>query len=143
MPKLYRGRLIDHIQIISRDLAASRRFYESIFSVLKIPIGGSGKEYFWADELFVSSTAYDADSVDPTGPIHLAFQAEDHTMVNQFYKIGLESGGMDDGKPGERKYHPGYYAAFLLDPDGNYIEAVYHGPAKQSAPAIEIDWQES
>lgn len=142
MPKLYRGRLIDHIQIISDDFEASRNFYQSIFKVLNIPIGGSGKEYFWADELFVSATGYDKEATHRTGPIHLAFQAEDHSMVQKFFEAGIEAGGKDDGKPGERKYHPGYFAAFLLDPDGNYIEAVYHGPAKQSVPAIEIDLKE-
>ena len=54
-------------------------------------------------------------------------------MVDAFYRAGLEAGGTDNGAPGERPYHPGYYAAFLLDPDGNNIEAVHHGPASRSA----------
>ncbi|TGU85313.1 hypothetical protein EN794_053825, partial [Mesorhizobium sp. M00.F.Ca.ET.151.01.1.1] len=53
--ELYRGRLIDHIQLVVRDLAASRRFYAALFEALSIPIGGEAQDYFWADELFVSS----------------------------------------------------------------------------------------
>lgn len=59
-------------------------------------------------------------------------------MVDAFYKAGLEAGGTDNGAPGERSYHPGYYAAFLLDPDGNNIEAVHHGPANRSAASVKI-----
>lgn len=59
-------------------------------------------------------------------------------MVDAFYKAGLEHGCKDNGGPGECAYHPGYYAAFLLDPDGNNIEAVYHGEASRSAESVEI-----
>jgi hypothetical protein len=60
-------------------------------------------------------------------------------MVEAFYQAGLASGGEDNGAPGERAhYHPGYYAAFLLDPDGNNIEAVYHGPAERSAESVKV-----
>ena len=58
--------------------------------------------------------------------------------VRRFYEAGLAAGGRDNGAPGERKYHPGYFAAFLLDPDGNNIEAVYHGPAQRSAESVVI-----
>ena len=51
---------------------------------------------------------------------------------------GLEAGGRDNGAPGERRYHPGYYAAYLLDPDGNNIEAVYHGPSTRSAASVVV-----
>jgi hypothetical protein len=60
--------------------------------------------------------------------------------VERFHKAGLEAGGRDNGEPGERSYHPGYYAAFLLDPDGNNIEAVHHGEADRSAPAVKIEF---
>ncbi|RVC08479.1 VOC family protein, partial [Mesorhizobium sp. M7A.F.Ca.CA.002.15.2.1] len=73
-----------------------------------------------------------------TGRHHLAFQARDHAMVDGFYKAGLAAGGTDNGAPGERPYHPGYYAAFLLDPDGNNIEAVHHGPHRRSAASVKI-----
>ena len=59
-------------------------------------------------------------------------------MVDRFYKVGLEHGGADNGAPGERDYHPGYYGAFLLDPDGNNIEAVFHGPATRSAASVKV-----
>ncbi|TGV98974.1 VOC family protein, partial [Mesorhizobium sp. M2D.F.Ca.ET.145.01.1.1] len=73
-----------------------------------------------------------------TGRHHLAFQARDHAMVDDFHKAGLAAGGTDNGAPGERPYHPGYYAAFVLDPDGNNIEAVHHGPANRSAASVKI-----
>jgi len=136
--ELYRGRLIDHIQLIVKDINASRRFYEAIFAAIEIPIAGEGKDYFWADELFVSTANSEAAAGELTGRHHIAFQAKDRAMVNAFHAAGLKAGGVDNGKPGERNYHPGYYAAFLLDPDGNNIEAVYHGPAEKSAEAIRI-----
>ncbi|MER8844743.1 VOC family protein [Mesorhizobium australicum] len=136
--ELHRGRLIDHLQLVVRDLPASRRFYEAVFQVLGVPIGGTGEDYFWADELFISSADSRAALGKLTGRHHLAFQARDHAMVDAFYKAGLEAGGTDNGAPGERSYHPGYYAAFLLDPNGNNIEAVHHGPANRSAASVKI-----
>lgn len=138
--ELHRGRLIDHLQLVVRDLAASRRFYEAVLNVLGIPIGGAGDDYFWADELFISSPDSPAALGKLTGRHHLAFQAKDRAMVDAFYKAGLEAGGTDNGAPGERSYHPGYYAAFLLDPDGNNIEAVHHGPANRSAESVKISF---
>ena len=136
--ELHRGRLIDHIQLVVKDLAAAQKFYTAVFNVLDIPIGGTGESFFWADELFVSTPESDAAQGVLTGRHHLAFQARDEAMVDAFYKAALESGGKDNGKPGERPYHPGYYAAFVLDPDGNNIEAVYHGKAKRSAPSVKV-----
>ncbi len=135
--KLYRGRLIDHLQIVVRDLPASKRFYGAVFEVLGIPMQ-EGPDFFWADELFVSNAASKASAGRVTGPSHFAFQAKDRAMVDRVYAAALAAGGQDNGKPGERPYHPGYYAAFVTDPDGNNVEVVYHGPAKQSAEAIEI-----
>jgi catechol 2,3-dioxygenase-like lactoylglutathione lyase family enzyme len=136
--EIYRGRLIDHIQLVVRDLAASRKFYTAVFQVLGIPLGGEGPDYFWADELFVSSRTSGAAQGVLTGRHHLAFQARDEKMVNAFYHAALKAGGRDNGRPGARPYHPGYYGAFVLDPDGNNIEAVYHGKAKSSAPYVRI-----
>ncbi len=136
--ELHRGRLIDHIQLVVKDLAASQKFYTAVFNVLDIPIGGTGEGFFWADELFVSIPESDAAQGVLTGRHHLAFQARDEAMVDAFYKAALAHGGKDNGKPGERPYHPGYYAAFVLDPDGNNIEAVYHGKAKRSAPSVKV-----
>ena len=73
-----------------------------------------------------------------TGRLHLAFQARDRAAVEAFYEAGLANGGTDNGAPGERPYHPGYFAAFLLDPDGNNIEAVYHGEAERNVESIRI-----
>ena len=134
--ELHRGRLIDHIQLVVRDLANSKVFYEALFGVLGIPMGGAGDGYFWADELFVSSAESIAAQGVLTGRQHLAFQAEDRAMVDAFYKAALVHGGKDNGAPGERPYHPGYYAAFVLDPDGNNIEAVFHGEATRSAASV-------
>lgn len=136
--ELYRGRLIDHIQLIVRDIDASRRFYNAVFAAIGIPIAGEGKDYFWADELFISTADSEAAAGKLTGRHHIAFQAKDRAMVDAFYAAGLEAGGVDNGKPGERPYHPGYYAAFLLDPDGNNIEAVHHGEATLSAPFVKV-----
>jgi catechol 2,3-dioxygenase-like lactoylglutathione lyase family enzyme len=136
--ELHRGRLIDHIQLVVRDLAASRTFYTAVFDVLGVPIGGTGDDHFWADELFVSTADSEAAQGDLTGRHHLAFQAQDRAMVDAFHKAALSNGGTDNGAPGERPYHPGYYAAFVLDPDGNNVEAVYHGEAKRSAPSVKV-----
>ena len=136
--KIYRGRLIDHVQLVVRDLDASKRFYRAVFDVLGIEIGGEAEEFFWCDELFVSGIASKAAAGEPTGRVHLAFQAKDTAMVDAFHVKAVAAGGKSHGTPGERPYHPGYYAAFVLDPDGNNIEVVYHGPAKRSVDAIEI-----
>ena len=138
--QLHRGRLIDHLQLIVRDLAASRRFYEAVLSTLDIPIGGASETFFWADELFVSSADSPAATGQLTGRHHFAFQAKDRATVDAFHRAGLANGGRDNGAPGERPDHPGYHAAFLLDPDGNNIEAVHHGPAKRSAQSVVIDF---
>lgn len=136
--EIYRGRLIDHIQLVVRDLAAARAFYSAAFDVLGIPLGGSGDDYFWADELFVSTADSAAAQGHLTGRHHLAFQARDRAAVDAFYHATLAAGGTDNGAPGERPYHPGYYGAFVLDPDGNNIEAVFHGEATFSAREIKI-----
>ncbi len=139
--RLQRGRLIDHLQLVVKDLAASRRFYGAVLQAVGVPIGGEGDTYFWADELFVSSAESEAALGRLTGRHHLAFQARDRAAVDAFHTAGLAAGGTDNGPPGERSYHPGYYAAFLLDPDGNNIEAVFHGEADRSAVSVEITFE--
>lgn len=136
--EIRRGRLIDHIQLVVSDLAASRRFYEAVLATLDVPIAGEGDGFFWADELVVSSASSPAALGELTGRHHLAFQARDEAMVKAFYEAALAHGGCDHGAPGLRDYHPSYFAAFVLDPDGNNIEAVYHGPAERSAASIHI-----
>ena len=137
--EIHRGRLIDHIGLVVRDFEASRRFYEAVFAAIEMPVAGSGDDYIWADELFISTAESEAAAGELTGRHHLAFQARDRAMVDAFYEAGIAAGGTDNGPPGERtRYHPGYYAAFLLDPDGNNIEAVYHGPAEFSAASVKV-----
>ena len=136
--ELHRGRLIDHIQLVVADIKASRTFYDAVFDVLGVPLGGELGDDFWYDELFVSTKDSEAALGELTGRHHLAFQAADRAAVDAFYQAGLAAGGRDNGAPGERPYHPGYYAAFLLDPDGNNIEAVYHGEHERSAPSVEV-----
>ncbi len=136
--ELHRGRLIDHVQLVVRDLPASQAFYKAVFEALDVPLGGTGDGWFWYDELFVSSVDSEAAMGVTTGRHHLAFQARDKKMVEAFYRAALAAGAKDNGGPGERPYHPGYYAAFVIDPDGNNIEAVYHGEARRSAPSVVI-----
>ena len=136
--ELHRGRLIDHLQLVVPDLARTKRFYLAIFEVLGIPLGGEGPGFFWADELFISDRTSPASAGAATGRIHLAFQTADRETVGRFHQAGLAAGGTDHGAPGERHYHPGYYAAFLLDPDGNNVEAVFHGPAQRSAASVKV-----
>lgn len=134
--ELRRGRMIDHVQLRVRNLAASRRFYGAVLGAIGIEIV-DGDSYFYADEIWV-----DEGKPDEISHVHLAFQARDEATVEAFHAAGLAAGGRDNGKPGLRDYHPGYYGAFLLDPDGNNIEAVYHGPAERSADAVVIHWDE-
>lgn len=136
--QLHRGRLLDHIQLVVSNLERSKAFYKAILDVLGVPIGGQGDGFFWADELFVSDVASQASQGALTGRHHLAFQARDRAMVQAFHEQALAHGGRDNGAPGLRSYHPGYYAAFVLDPDGNNIEAVFHGEAARSAESVQI-----
>jgi catechol 2,3-dioxygenase-like lactoylglutathione lyase family enzyme len=132
------GRLIDHVHLVAADLAASKRFYSAVLESLGRTITFEMEHAFASDELFVSDTGLVAATGGKPGRVHLAFQARDRETVDRFHKAGLAAGGRDNGAPGERPYHPGYYGAFLLDPDGNNIEAVHHGPAKRSAESIVI-----
>src|SRR6188508_1271589 len=134
--ELHRGRLIDHVHLVVADLEASKRFYAAVLETLGVSIGGEGPGFFWADELFISNKESPAAQGKLTGRVHLALQAPSQEVVAAFHAAGLAAGGKDNGTPGERPYHPGYFAAFLLDPDGNNIEAVFHGPAKRSAPSV-------
>lgn len=135
--QFHRGRLIDHVHIVVNDLAPMKRFYSAIFDVLGVGISGEGPGYFFTDEVFISEPHLPDEQ--PTGRHHLAFQAIDRDMVDRFYEAALAAGGRDHGAPGIRKkYHPGYYAAFVFDPAGNNIEAVYHGLAMRSAPSVVI-----
>jgi len=129
------GRLIDHVHLRVADLSASIRFYAAVLESLGLPPGRTTPHSFQADELYISGL----DTGAVPSRVHLAFQARDQAMVQAFHRAAVAAGGRDNGGPGERSYHPGYYAAFVLDPDGNNIEAVFHGPARRSAPSVEIE----
>ena len=134
--QLHFGRLIDHLHLRAADLEASRRFYEAALGALGLTIQRAVPGVmFQADELYVSPR----DASTPPTHVHFAFQTPDRSTVDAFYKAALAAGGRDNGPPGERRYHPGYYACFVLDPDGNNVEAVYHGPGKRSADSVVIE----
>ena len=127
------GRLLDHVHLRVADLEASRAFYAAALDAVGREIVMEGPGFFTADELFVSADG------EPTSGLHLAFQAGDRETVQRFHEAVLAAGGRDNGGPGERSYHPGYYSAYALDPDGNNVEAVHHGPARRSAESIVIE----
>jgi catechol 2,3-dioxygenase-like lactoylglutathione lyase family enzyme len=126
------GRLIDHVHIRVADLEASRRFYAAALAELGIEVGGERPDHFFADELYASADG------PPTSGLHIAFQAADRDAVARFHAAAIAAGGTDNGAPGLRDYAPGYYAAFVLDPDGNNVEAVVHEGTTRSAAAIEV-----
>ncbi len=133
MPEFHLGRLIDHVHLRVRDLDASKRFYRAALDAVGREMTREAEWFFAADELFVSADA------EPTERLHLAFQAPDRDTVHRFHEAALAAGGRDNGGPGERPYHPGYYAAYALDPDGNNVEAVYHGPGRRSAASVVVE----
>lgn len=128
----HRGRLLDHVHLRVADLEASRAFYAAVLESVGSGVSMEGPGFFVADELFVSADG------PPTTGLHIAFQTPDRETVHRFHEAGLAAGGRDNGVPGERHYHPGYYGAYVLDPDGNNIEAVYHGPTKRSVASVEM-----
>jgi catechol 2,3-dioxygenase-like lactoylglutathione lyase family enzyme len=121
-----------HAALRVRDLEASRRFYEAVLAALGRGLRSHGESAFSSDELFVSADG------EPTAGLHIAFQAADRDAVARFHEAALSAGGTDNGRPGERDYHPGYYAAYAFDPDGNNVEAVFHGPSSRSAPSVVV-----
>ena len=132
MADAHAGRLFDHVHLRVADLQASKRFYAGALVPLGLSLTREGEGSFLVDELYVS------DDGPVTSGLHIAFQAPDRESVERFHEAAIAAGGRDNGAPGERPYHPGYYAGFLLDPDGNNIEIVFHGPAKYSTDSITI-----
>jgi catechol 2,3-dioxygenase-like lactoylglutathione lyase family enzyme len=135
MPEAHAGRLFDHVHLRVSDLEESKRFYKAVLEAVGRELVSEGEDYFAADELFVSADG------PPTAGLHIAFQALDEATVQRFHEAALGTGGRDNGAPGERDYHPGYYAAYALDPDGNNVEAVYHGPVRRSAESVVFTWE--
>ena len=117
--------MFDHVTIRVSDRAASEYFYTKVLGVL-------GIEQTYRDEHFVEwddfSLAQATDDHPATRRLHIAFVAPDHSRIEKFWRAGTDAGYEDDGGPGPRpQYREDYYGAFLLDPDGNNVEAVYHG----------------
>jgi catechol 2,3-dioxygenase-like lactoylglutathione lyase family enzyme len=136
VPEAHAGRLFDHVHLRVRDIEASKRFYAGALAPLGLGITQEGDGWFSADELFVS------DDGPVTVGLHFALQAPDRETVGRFHKAALAAGGRDNGSPGERPYHPGYYGAYVLDPDGTNVEAVYHGPVERSTSSVVFSWEE-
>ena len=123
--------MIDHTGLLVTELQKSRRFYEQALAplgyamlfevpgVAGIGFGEPAKPDFWVGQ-----------GTPNTPRLHVAFRAKSRAIVDAFYKAALAAGGTDNGPPGVRAhYHPNYYGAFVLDPDGHNIEAVCHTPA--------------
>lgn len=119
--------IIDHIGLSVSDVEKSKEFYTKSLAPLGIVcvmeaegwvgFGKQGKPEFW----------FGVDG-NLQRPMHVAFSADSQEQVNQFYVATISAGAKDNGKPGLREiYHPGYYGAFVIDPDGHNIEAVFHG----------------
>lgn len=120
--------MLDHLIIRVKDFCTMSVYYEKVLATLGYH---RGVEYPGGLQLV---NDVDGDSVwisalgdAPAGaPLHLAWLASGPEQVQSFYEAALEEGGTDNGAPGPRDYHPGYYACFVLDPEGNNIEAVIH-----------------
>jgi catechol 2,3-dioxygenase-like lactoylglutathione lyase family enzyme len=130
--EFHQGRLLDHVHLRVRDLEAGKQFYSAVLEALGRGLTQESESAFSADELYVT------DDREPTSGFHLAFQAADRDAVVRFHEAALAAGGTDNGPPGERGYHPGYFAAYALDPDGNNVEAVFHGPSTRSAESVVV-----
>ncbi|HLJ71725.1 MAG TPA: VOC family protein [Roseiarcus sp.] len=120
--------MFDHLGFAAADFAKSKAFYEKALAALGIGVvmhgedfvgfGRDGRPQFWVG---VGNA--------PTTRLHLAFAAENRSSVRAFYEAALAAGGKDNGAPGLRPdYHPNYYGAFVIDPNGHNIEAVCHSP---------------
>jgi catechol 2,3-dioxygenase-like lactoylglutathione lyase family enzyme len=117
---------IDHLWIRVRDPAASKRFYTTIAPHAGLRIGVDEPDHV---EMFGEGFSFSlvGDERPLTKHVHLAFSAHDDASVRAFHAAALAAGYEDNGGPGERAvYHPGYYGAFVLDPDGHNIEVVNH-----------------
>jgi catechol 2,3-dioxygenase-like lactoylglutathione lyase family enzyme len=118
---------IDHLWFRTRDVAAARGFYETIapFVGLRLVHDTPDRVRFRGD---AASFTFVDNGGEPTERVHVAFTVPDQAAVERFHADALAAGYRDNGAPGERpQYHPGYYGAFVLDPDGHNIEAVWHG----------------
>jgi catechol 2,3-dioxygenase-like lactoylglutathione lyase family enzyme len=120
--------MFDHVTIRVSERDASERFYETVLSTLGIEQTSAGQDFTEWDDFSLSQ----ADDEDPvTRRLHVAFAAPSRAHVDEFWRVGTEAGYDEDGAPGPRpQYREDYYGAFLLDPDGNSVEAVHHGAVR-------------
>ena len=116
--------MIDHVTIRVSDFEASKAFYTTVLAPLGHGLGWQDEEKRlaeWGD----FSIAQDEKPLSEN--VHVAFVAKSREEVDEFHRTAIEAGYRDNGPPGERPiYHEGYYGAFVLDPDGNNVEAVFH-----------------
>ena len=117
---------IDHIWVRVADLGATKQFYETIAPAIGLRLSGDRPERFHI-AMGDGSSGFVNDGRPRTVNVHLAFGVPDNATVDEFHRVAVEAGYADNGPPGERPvYHAGYYGAFVLDPDGNNVEAVCH-----------------
>ncbi len=128
--------MFDHVGVAVSDLVASERFYRTVLSVLGVEPGHADGGLVEWDDWAIGPT----DGEHPvTRGLHVAFRAPDTTDVDAFWQAGVDAGYRDDGAPGPRTvYGPDYYGGFLLDPDGNSVEAV-HDDREDPVPDGRVD----
>lgn len=118
--------MVAHVAVNVTDWEAAKRFYEAVLGPLgyRVVYEEEGALAYYADE---QALDFGIGRREPVGGAHVAFEVQDRESVDRFYERGLAAGGSDNGPPGLRpQYAPDYYAAFVLDPDGNNLEAVCH-----------------
>jgi catechol 2,3-dioxygenase-like lactoylglutathione lyase family enzyme len=116
--------VIDHLWVRVADLAAARAFYETIGPIAGFGIGSDGPGRV---QLAGDRGSFSIVDGTPSEHLHMAFPAADRETVEAFHRTATGAGYRDNGPPGERpEHHPGYYGAFVLDPDGNNVEVVSH-----------------
>lgn len=126
--------LLDHLSITVRDLARAKAFYLAVFAALDAELVyeredamGFGRRSRPDDDAHSYLSIFESAEASPDPRRHVCFRAKSREQVRAFHEAGLAAGGRDEGAPGLRPhYHAGYFAAFLLDPEGNRIEAVFH-----------------
>ncbi len=128
--------VLDHVSITVRSLERARPFYDAIMATLGVEkvydredALGYGVRCSETDTQSTCVAIYSSGEASSDARRHVCFKSKSRDMVRAFHAAGLLHGGMDEGAPGLRpKYHPSYFGAFLADPDGNRVEAVFHGP---------------